>query len=110
MIEAMADLRERVAAKLGEMRPYLERSGAVIELLGVEDGIAQIHLWLTRPGPSKLVFSLQVKSGIERALKGAIPDLRGVEALNLPPHTLLGWDQPAFRPVELPVDEGARES
>lgn len=105
MIAAMADLKERVAAKLDEMRPYLERSGASVELLGIEDGIAQIHLWLTRPGPSKLVFSLQMKSGIERALKGAIADLRGVEAVNLPPHTLLGWDQPAFKPVDLPVDE-----
>jgi len=101
----MADLRERVAAKLAEMQPYLQRSGARIELLGIEDGIAQIELALTRPGPNRLVFSLQMKSGIERALKEAIPDLRGVEALNLPPHTLIGWDQPAFKPAELPVEE-----
>ena len=57
------------------------------------------------PGSSRLVVSLQVKSGIERALKDAVADLRGVEALNLPPHTLLGWDQPAFKPVELPADQ-----
>jgi Fe-S cluster biogenesis protein NfuA len=110
MIGAMADLTERVTKMLGEMAPHLERSGARIELLGIEDGIAQVNLWLTRPGPSRLVHSLQVKSGIERALKGAIPELRGVEALNLPPHTLLGWDQPAFRPVELPVDEGPQKT
>lgn len=105
MIAQVADLKERVAAKLAEMEPYLERSGARIELLGVEDGIAQVHLWFTRPGPSRLVASLQMKSGIERALKDAVADLRGVEALNLPPHTLLGWDQPAFKTVDLPVDE-----
>lgn len=105
MLRWMADLRERVAAKLAEMQPYLQRSGARIELLGIEDGIAQIELALTRPGPNRLVFSLQMKSGIERALKEAIPDLRGVEALNLPPHTLIGWDQPAFKPAELPVEE-----
>ena len=105
MIGAMADLKERVAAKLAEMTPYLERSGARIELLGIEDGIAQVNLWLTRPGPSRLVASLQMTSGIERALKEAVADLRGVEALNLPPHMLLGWDQPAFRPVALPVEE-----
>lgn len=104
----MADLKERVAAKLAEMRPFLERSGANVELLGVEDGLAQINLWLTRPGPSKLVFSLQMKSGIERSLKSAIADLRGVEALNLPPHTLLGWDQPAFKLTDLPVDEAPK--
>ncbi len=105
MIGAMADLRERVASRLQEMRPYLERSGASVELLGVEDGMAQVHLWLTRPGPNRLVFSLQMTSGIERTLKGAIPDLRGVEALNLPPHTLMGWDQPALTPVEMPSKE-----
>lgn len=102
----MADLKEQVAAKLAEMAPYLERSGARIELLGVEDGIAQVDLSLTRPGPSLLVASLQLKSGIERVLKEAIPGLRGLEALNLPPHTLLGWDQRDFKPVEMPAEEG----
>ena len=103
----MAGLDERVSAKLAEMTPYLERSGARIELLGVEDGIAHVNLWLTRPGPNRLVFSLQMKSGIERVLRNEIPELRGMEALNLPPHTLLGWDQPGFRSTELPL--GARK-
>lgn len=100
---AVADLKERVAAVLAEMAPHLERSGGRVELVGIEDGIAQIRVGLTRPGPSLLVASLQLKSGIERLLKEKIPDLRGVEALNLPPHTLIGWDQAAFTPTELPV-------
>ena len=98
----MADLKSRVAARLGEMTPYLERSGASVELVGLEDGVAQLKVSLTRPGASRLVASLQVKNGIERALRDAIPELRGVEAINLPPNTLLGWDQPGFAPVELP--------
>jgi Fe-S cluster biogenesis protein NfuA len=98
----MADLTSRVAARLAEMAPFLERSGASTELVGVEDGVAQLKVWLTRPGASRLVASLQVKTGIERALRGAIPELRGVEAINLPPHTLIGWDQPGFKPVEIP--------
>lgn len=101
---------ERVRAKLAEISPHLERSGARIELLGVEDGVAQVRVLLTRPGPSRLVVSLQVKSGIERVLKGAIPDLRGVEALNLPPHTLIGWDQQGFTPSDLPVGEAPPET
>ncbi|HEY3219063.1 MAG TPA: NifU family protein [Candidatus Limnocylindria bacterium] len=99
----MADLKQRLAAKLDEMRPYLERSGGRVELIGVEDGIAHLHVSLTRPGPSRLVVSLQLKSGIERALRNDIPELRGVEAVNLPPYTELGWDQPDFTPVELPA-------
>ena len=85
------------------MRPYLERSGGSVELVDVEDSIARIRVSLTRPGPSRLVVSLQLKSGVERALRGDIPELRGVEAVNLPPYTELGWDQPAFVPVELPT-------
>lgn len=99
----MADLKERVASKLAEMAPYLERSGARVELVGLEDAIAQVRVFLTRPGPSRLVVSLQVKSGIERLLRQALPDLRAVEALNLPPHSLIGWDQPAFTDAAAPV-------
>ena len=89
----MADLKTRVAERIALMAPVLERTGAHLELVDVQDGIARVKLALTRPGSSRLVVSLQVKSGIERALRAAIPDLRGVEAINLPPHTLIGWDQ-----------------
>ena len=84
------------------MRPYLERSGGHVDLVEVEDGIAKIRVALTRPRPSRLVASLQLKSGVERALRSDIPELRGVEAVNLPPYSELGWDQPDFRPMELP--------
>jgi Fe-S cluster biogenesis protein NfuA len=99
----MADLTSRVTAKLAEMQPYLQRSGAWCELVGVEDGVAAVRVGLSRPGPSRLVASLQIKSGIERTLRDAIPELRAVEAINLPPHTLIGWDQTGFAPVELPT-------
>ena len=102
----MADLKERVAAKIAEMRPYLERSGGRVELVDVEDGIARVRVALTRPRTSRLVASLQLKSGIERALLGDIPELRGVEAVNLPPYTVLGWDQPGFTPIDLPEKDG----
>jgi Fe-S cluster biogenesis protein NfuA len=103
----MPDLTERVAARVKEMSAYLSRSGASIELVDVEDGIARIRLALTQPRPNRLVASLQVKSGIERALLNDIPDLRGVEAINLPPYSELGWDQPGFVPVDLPEKDGA---
>lgn len=83
------------------MRPYLERTGAEIQLVGIEDSIARIVLVLTRPGTSRMIASLQLASGIERALRKAIPELRGVEAVNLPPHTLIGWDQPSYAPTDL---------
>lgn len=87
------------------MRPYLERSGARVDLVGVEDKVAKVRLELTRPGAGRAVVSLQVKSGIERVLRERIPELRAVEAVNLPPFTLLGWDEPDFALTELPVAE-----
>ncbi len=99
----MGDLTQRVAARIDAMRPYLERSGGDVELVGIEDSIARVRVSLTRPGPSRLIDSLQLKSGIERALRHDIPELRGVEAINLPPYAEVGWDQPTFKPVELPV-------
>lgn len=100
----MPDLTQKVASRIDAMRPYLERSGGHIELVNVEDSIARIRVSLTRPGPSRLIDSLQLKSGIERSLRNDIPELRGVEAVNLPPYSELGWDQPNFTAVELPVD------
>ena len=99
----MTDLKQRVAERIDAMRPYLDRSGGKIEFVGIEDNIAHIKIWLTRPGPSRLVVSLQLKSGIERLLRNDIPELRGVEAVNLPPYAELGWDQTAFVPVEMPI-------
>ena len=98
----MADLKSRVVARLAEIAPYLERSGASVELVGLEDGVAELKVILTRPGSSRLVASLQVKNGIERALRDSIPELRAVEAVNLPPHTLVGWDQAARVAAEPP--------
>jgi len=103
----MADLTERVAAKIAEMDRYLDRTGGHVELVDVQDGIARVRLVLTRPRANRLGASLQVKSGIERALKADIPELRGVEAVNLPPYTVLGWDEPDFIPIDLPAKDGA---
>jgi Fe-S cluster biogenesis protein NfuA len=102
----MADLREKVAARIGEMSTYLARSGASLELVDIQDGIARIRLQMTRPRPNRLVASLQLKSGIERALLNDVPELRGVEAINLPPYSELGWDQPGFVSVDLTGKDG----
>jgi len=103
----MADLAERVAAKISEMERYLARTGGHVELIDVEDAIARIRVFVTRPRTGRLVATLQLKSGIERALLDDIPELRGVEALNLPPYTVLGWDQPGFTATELPQKDGS---
>lgn len=99
-------LADKVRAKIAEMQPYLGRSGGMLELVDVEDGIAHVRFALTRPRSSRLVVSLQMVAGIERRLRNDVPELRGVEAVNLPPYAELGWDQPSFAPVVLPAPDG----
>jgi len=87
----MADLARDVADAIDEMRPYLQRSGATLELLGVEDGIA--HVVASTAARGHLVSNLSFVAGIERALMDKVPGLRGLAAVNLPPYTVLGWDK-----------------
>jgi Fe-S cluster biogenesis protein NfuA len=103
----MADLADRVAAKISEMERYLARTGGHVELVDVEDAIARIRVFVTRPRSGRLVATLQLKSGIERALLDDIPELRGVEAVNLPPYTVLGWDQLEPPAAELSRKDGS---
>jgi Fe-S cluster biogenesis protein NfuA len=95
------DLAARVGKAIDEMRPYLQRSGADVRLIGVEDGVARIIAEYNRGG--YLLSNLSFVAGIERALMDKIPDLRGVEPVNLPPYSGVGWDKPEFagRAVEI---------
>src|SRR4029078_8466007 len=85
----MADLAERVAAKISEMERYLARTGGHVELVDVADAIARIRVFGTLRRTRGLGATRQLKSGIERALMDDIPELLGLEALNLPPCTVL---------------------
>ncbi len=97
----MVDLAKQVADALEELRPYLERSGASVELLGVEDGVAHVNASVGRAG--FMLSHLSFVAGLERALRERVPNLRGVAALNLPPYAGVGWDKPEFASRLRPV-------
>ena len=67
----------------------------------------EIHCSARRHGVADQDFAKAKPSGA--ANRGAFDYLRGVEAVNLPPYTELGWDQPAFRPIDLPVSRADAE-
>lgn len=70
-------LEDRVAAALESVRPYLKSHGGNVELIGVEDGIAQLRLQGSCHGcPSS---AMTLKMAIEEALWKAAPDLEGIE-------------------------------
>lgn len=90
-----SDLAKQIQKALEEMRPYLERSGAHVDLVDVEDGVAHVVASLGQPG--FLLSHLSFLAGIERALKDKVPGLRSVQAVNLLPFAGVGWDKPEFR-------------
>ena len=88
------DLATKVAQAIDEMRPYLEKSGADVRLVGVEDGVAHV---IAGYGPrGYLLSNMSFVAGLERALIDKVPNLRGVVPVNLPPYSGVGWDDPSF--------------
>jgi Fe-S cluster biogenesis protein NfuA len=71
-------LKEKVEKALEEVRPALQADGGNVELVDVtEDGVAKLRLTGACSGCPMSTYTL--KLGIEKRLKEAIPELKGVE-------------------------------
>jgi len=71
------DLETRVAEALETVRPYMESHGGDVELLGIEDGIAQLRLTGSCSGCAASQSTLEL--AVERALEATAPDLLGLD-------------------------------
>jgi Fe-S cluster biogenesis protein NfuA/nitrite reductase/ring-hydroxylating ferredoxin subunit len=99
-------LQERVQGALDSVRPYMESHGGNVELLGLEDGVARIHLRGSCSDCSASAVTLEL--AIKQALEEAAPDLEGLEVLGVAPQTMGGVGLPmvtgsAPTGIELPV-------
>jgi Fe-S cluster biogenesis protein NfuA len=100
-------LEDRVQAALDSVRPYMESHGGNVELLGLENGIARIHLRGSCSDCSASSVTLEL--AIKQALEDAAPDLAGLEVEGVAPQTVGGVGLPmatgSARPtgMELPV-------
>jgi Fe-S cluster biogenesis protein NfuA len=70
-------LEARVRSALESVRPFMERHGGDVELLGLDDGVARLRLLGTCNGCKASSSTLEV--AVERALEEAAPDLAGLE-------------------------------
>jgi Fe-S cluster biogenesis protein NfuA len=70
-------LADRVMAALDRVRPYLASHGGDVELLGLDDGVAQLLLKGSCNGCASSAATLEL--AIERALEEEAPDLLGIE-------------------------------
>ena len=72
-------MKEKVAAVLEQIRPNLQADGGDVELVGVDEGV--VSLKLTGACDGCPMASMTLKMGIERVLKGQIPEVKEVVAV-----------------------------
>ncbi len=75
-------LLEQVEAALDTIRPYLETDGGNVSVEEITpDGVVRLKL-LGACGSCPMSI-MTLKAGIEQAIKKAVPQIAGVEAINL---------------------------
>ena len=78
----MGKLTARVEEALDQIRPYLQADGGNVSLLEItDDNIVRVELH----GACKTcsMSMMTMKAGIEESIKRAVPEIKGVEAVNL---------------------------
>lgn len=72
-------MRQEVEKALERVRPALQADGGDVELVDVQDGIVSVKL--TGACGSCPMSQMTLKSGIERAIKEVVPDIKEVQSV-----------------------------
>ena len=74
-------MRDQVQKVIDRIRPAVQMDGGDIELVDVADGIVKLRLVGSCHGcPSSM---MTLKAGIERAIQAEVPEVKGVEAVDV---------------------------
>jgi Fe-S cluster biogenesis protein NfuA len=73
------NMEDKVKEVLDKVRPYLERDGGNVELVGIEGGTVKVRLVGHCAGCMHSQMTL--KNGIERILKEEVPEVKEVVAV-----------------------------
>lgn len=77
------ELEEKINASLEQLRPFLNADGGDMELVEItDDAIARVRLLGACSDCSMSMMTL--KAGLEEAVKKVAPEIKAVEAVNLP--------------------------
>ena len=76
-----SELLEKINKALGTVRPHLKVDGGDVEVVDVTDELLVKIKWM---GNCEMctMSSMTMRAGIEEAIKGKIPEISGVEAIN----------------------------
>lgn len=73
-------MKEKVEEALNKIRPALQADGGDVELVDVSEGVVSVRLTGACNGCPMATMTL--KSGIERILRGEIPEVKEVVAVD----------------------------
>ena len=73
-------MKEKIEETLAKIRPALQADGGDVELVGVDEGV--VSLKLTGACSGCPMASMTLKMGIERVLKGQVPEVKEVVAVD----------------------------
>ena len=81
-MNTLIDITHRIEESLDSIRPYLEADGGNVKVLNItEDHIVTIE-FLGACGSCPM-STMTFKAGVEEAIKKAVPEIRGIEVVNL---------------------------
>ena len=76
-----SQLIERIEATLAQLRPYLEADNGNVSFVELTDDMV-VRVQLEGACSACSMSSMTLKAGIEQSLVKAIPEIKGVEAVN----------------------------
>lgn len=82
MLENNEVLTTKVKNLIEQVRPYLQQDGGDINFVGITDDFI-VNVELTGACGSCPYSTMTLKNGVENTIRKAIPEIMGVEAINL---------------------------
>jgi Fe-S cluster biogenesis protein NfuA len=76
------DLTQRIEASLDSIRPYLEADGGNVKINQVTDDHV-VKLEFVGACGSCPMSTMTFKAGVEEAIRRAVPEIKGIEVINL---------------------------
>ena len=78
----MMELHDKIESALESIRPYLKADGGNVKFLEGDDNNV-VKLELLGSCGSCPMSAMTLKAGVEEAIKRVVPEIQGVEAINL---------------------------
>jgi len=84
MSNTAQELAKKVEASLDSIRPYLKADGGDVQIIGISDDHV-VKLEFVGACGNCSMSTMTFKAGVEAAIKRDVPQITGIEVINLTP-------------------------